>query len=84
MYTETILDVASNEFPLYFICNPEFRLTNWSTPYRFDVWDEDLTGWEHIGYTTFTVQNIINTRGYVTEYLMTSGRLQIRITLRWQ
>ena len=78
-------NVTENSFPIRLNVLPEYLLTDWSNAYRFDLYDNDPPfSPEHMGYTSFNVRNIISSRGYVNEYQMTSGRLIISVTLRWQ
>ena len=85
LQSDEIANVTQNSFPLRLNVQPEYHLDDWSNAYRFDLYDNDPPfSPEHIGYTSFIVQNLISSQGYVNEYQMTSDRLVISVTLRWQ
>ena len=75
-------------FPQSWTVNPTYNFmnTSWNTTYRVHIWEHDSPDPDDdVAYVNFTLNNYTTVSNhYPSQFTITSGATQIKLTVQWQ
>lgn len=75
-------------FPQAWTVNPSYDITtsNWSNTYRIHIWEHDSPDADDdVAFCNFNISNYATVANhYPTQFTITSGSTQIKLTVQWQ
>jgi len=82
--SSTAQDITPQDLPITWRPNDPYQFQSWSQTLYIRLYDIDPLGSESIGAVFFSINGIVNQRGYVSTYTLTSGAIEVTLGLQWE
>jgi hypothetical protein len=82
-----LTDLSPGDLPIYWYFSPEYSVSEWAETFYLDFWDDDdVSGNDYMGSTSFAIDEVIAENGYTNSVILEnqSGTLRTRLILKWE